>query len=155
MKIQTFLLSVFMAVYLTIAGCAGFSQALKDNELVTRIAIKDTTILAIGESSKTDEGRQANAKKVANAADDVLKMLEKNTETTINKESIVDRFRQALGGKNMPLYYKIIIDDLIIILDSIYKVPVPTVEIPAIYAGDIKKVAGYIKDGTRLFIPKE
>lgn len=152
MNIQKFNIYLFVFIMLVIAGCAGLSEALKNNELVSRIAIKDTTIIAIGESSKTDEGRKANAQKIADAADQVTAILDGGTGTAISKETIVDTFRRALGGQDMPLYYKVILDDLVIILDSMYKPTIPTVEIPSQYIDDVKKVIGFIKDGTKLFL---
>lgn len=136
-----------------INGCAEMSQTLKDNELLSRIAIKDTTIIAIGESSKTDEGRKKSAQRLSNAVDQLTDYLDAVPGTgAINKEVIMDRFRSALGGADMPLYYKVVLDDLALILDEMYKPSIPSVEIPVQYKDDVKKVLGYVKEGTKLFL---
>lgn len=136
---------LFIVIALVVfSGCAELSKAINDNELLSRIAIKDTVIIAL-DKSKTPK---QSADKLVNAANQVTDLLE--GAGGISKNLIIEKFRQALG-KDLSLGMRIVVDDLILILDEIYKPELPTAEIPEQYKSDLKRVMGYIKEGAKLY----
>lgn len=143
------LLYSFTLIFL-LTACAGMSQFLNDNQMVSRIALKDATILAIGKSSEDPVKRTENAAKLVSVVDSVVQGLE-GESAPISKEGLIALIREEMAKQNIELYMKIVLDDLIIVLDEIYTPEVPTVEIPAQYKADVIKALGYIKEGAAFF----
>ena len=136
---------LMVAILSTLIGCAGLSEALNNNELISRIAIKDTVIVALDKSSNQKDA----AVKVTSAANKVIDLLEGSGG--ISKKLIIDTFRKNLGS-DLSLGMRIVVDDLILILDEIYKPELPTTDLPEQYKADSRKVMEYLKEGARLYL---
>ena len=143
MKLSKHILILYTV--LLIVGCAGLSEALNNNELISRIAIKDTVIVALDKSSNQKDA----AVKVTSAANQVIDLLEGSGG--ISKKLIIDTFRKSLGS-DLSLGMRIVVDDLILILDEIYKPELPTTDLPEQYKEDLRKVMEYVKEGARLYL---
>lgn len=142
---------MFLVLLITLLpACANFSQFMNDQPIVAQIAVKDSVVLAIGLSTKDEGKRQEYAKKLVAASDGALAAI--GGEQSLTKEKILEILDRELAKQDMEFFMKMVVQDVILVLDNIYPVEVPTVTIPEEYREDVKKVFEYMKKGASIFI---
>ncbi len=143
-------LIIALILLMSMAGCAEMSQFMKDQPLVSQIIVKDSVVAAIGLSTEDEAKRQEYAEKMVKVADGAIEALESGVAVT--KEDVLAILDRELAKQDMEFFMKMIVQDVILVLNQIYPVDVPTVVIPEEHKEDIKNIFEYMKKGASIFI---
>ena len=135
---------------MTMAGCAEMSQFMKDQPEVSFILVKNTVVVPNILITDDPLKRKEYAEKLIKVADGAIAAIE--SETVLSKEKIIEIFNKELAKQDMDVLMKSAIQDLMVVLNMVYPVDIPTVIIPEEYRSQLIQVFGYIKSGASLFI---
>ena len=122
---------------------------MQDQPVVSYILVKDSTAGAIYLKTKDPVKQKEYANKLINVADDAIAAV--NGGATLSQASLSDLLQSQLAKQDMDFFVKLILSDVIIVLDQIYPTTAPDIEIPEQYRADVVKVFEFMKKGAELF----
>lgn len=144
----TFLFVLFAALF--VGGCAQLSKTLNDNEVLSYIAVKNSTAQYIDKTAKTEAGKKAKASRVLAAANKAELFIDTNPTASIG--TVVDVVKANANYGGLSIVDKMLIDDLLFIATRGIKEEQTEKSLPDNYVVDLKKVISYIKAGATPFL---